>query len=244
MSAEHVACFVDKIAGRELSAEACFNKVGIGAALDKADILAVMLVRIDEAVLFGDFAHLRLVQAAQREHGVRQLLLRERVEHVALVLQGVDRLTQQITAFGFIIADLRIVAGNNIVAAKLLRTHEELVKFQVAVAVDAGVWRSAVDVGIDKTVDNVVLEAFSKVENVIGHAEAGRYATCVGYVVDRAAAVGLRNADILVGKKLHGYACAFVALLEHHQCGNAGINAAAHGDYCFLVHNISPSGLF
>ena len=87
-----------------------------------------------------------------------------------MVLQGVDSLTQQIAAFGFVVADLGIVAGNNIVAAKLLRTHEELVKFQVAVAVDAGVRRSAVNVGIDETVDNVVLEAFSKVENVIGHA--------------------------------------------------------------------------
>ena len=230
MSAEHVACLVYEVTGLEFSSQACFDEISVGAGLDKADILAVMLLGVDEAMLFGNFAHLRLVQAAEREHSVCQLLLCERIKHIALVLQRINCLAQQVASLCFIIADLRIVTGDNIVTAKLLCAYEELIEFQIAVAVNAGVRCSAVNVGVNETVDNVALKAVGKIENVVGHAKAGSYATGICYIVDRAAAVGFGNADILVGKKLHGYAGAFVALLQHHQCGNAGINAAAHGD--------------
>ena len=230
VSAEYVACLVYEVAGLKFSAQARFDKVSIGTGLDKADILAVMLLGVDEAMLFGDFAYLCLMQAAEWEHSVCQLLLCERIKHVALVLQRINCLTQQVTAFGFIIADLRIVAGDNVITAKLLCAHEKLVEFQIAVAVNAGVRRSAVNVSVNETVDNIALEAVGKVENVVRHAKAGCYAAGICYIVDRAAAVGFGNTDILVGKKLHGYAGAFVALLQHHQCGNAGINATAHSD--------------
>ena len=97
-------------------------------------------------------------------------------------------------------------------------------------AQSAGVRCSAVNVSVNKAVDNVAFKAVGKVENVVRHTKAGCYAAGICYVIDRAAAVGFGNADILVGKKLHSYTGAFVALLQHHQCGNAGINAAAHSD--------------
>ena len=230
VSAKHVACLVYEVAGLKFSSQACFDKISVGACLYKADILTVMLLSVDEAMLFGNFAYLCLMQAAEWEHSVCQLLLREGIKHVALVLQRINCLTQQVTAFGFIIADLRIVAGDNIVTAKLLCAHEKLVEFQITVAVNAGVRCSAVNVSVYETVDNVAFKAVGKVENVVRHAKAGCYAAGICYIVDRAAAVGFGNADILVGKKLHSYTGAFVALLQHHQCGNAGINAAAHSD--------------
>ena len=119
MSAKHVACLVYEVTGLKFSAQACFDEISVGAGLDKADILTVMLLSVDEAMLFGNFAHLCLMQASEREHSVCQLLLCERIKHVALVLQRINCLTQQIAAFGFIVADLRIVAGDNIITAKL-----------------------------------------------------------------------------------------------------------------------------
>ena len=230
MSAEHVACFVYKVTGIEFPAQACFDEISVGAGLDKADILTVMLLSVDEAMLFGNFAYLCLIQASEREHSVCQLLLCERIKHIALILQRINCLAQQIAAFGFIIADLRIVAGDNIVTAKLLCAHEKLVEFQITVAVNAGVRCSAVNVSVNKTVDNVAFKAVGKVENVVKHAKAGCYAAGICYIINGAAAVGFGNTDILVGKKLHGYTGAFVVLLQHHQCGNAGITAAAHSD--------------
>ena len=49
VSAKHVACLVYEVAGLKFSAQACFNEISVGAGLDKADILAVMLLGVDEA---------------------------------------------------------------------------------------------------------------------------------------------------------------------------------------------------
>lgn len=164
VSAKHVACLVYKVAGLKFSAQACFDKISVGAGLDKADILTVMLLSVDEAMLFGNFAHLCLMQASEREHSVCQLLLCERIKHIALILQGINCLAQKIASLGFIIADLRIVAGDNVITAKLLCAHEELVEFQIAVAVNAGVRCSAVNVSVNKAVDNVAFKTVGKVE--------------------------------------------------------------------------------
>ena len=48
--AKHVACLVYEVAGLKFSAQACFDKISVGAGLDKADILTVMLLSVDEAI--------------------------------------------------------------------------------------------------------------------------------------------------------------------------------------------------
>ena len=71
-------------------AELLAQPAGGVAVRDEADVVAVRLVRDQQAALGGLHAHVRLGRAAEREHRVPQLLLVEHAEHVGLVLAVVD----------------------------------------------------------------------------------------------------------------------------------------------------------
>ena len=187
-------------------------------------------ISYDEAK--GRYLLRKAVDPLKDQSYVLYSLTQEQLAHAMFPLGGLHKTQVREIAekHGFVIADLRIVTGDNVITAELLCTYEELIEFQIAVAVNAGVRCSAVNVSVNKAVDNVAFKAVGKVENVVRHTKACCYAAGICYIINGATAVGFGNANIIVGKKLHGYAGAFVALLQHHQCGNAGINAAAHGD--------------
>ena len=61
VAAKNTALGIHKIARREFATGAQLDKVRIGrAVLNEANILAVVLVRSNKAMLFGDSAHLGL----------------------------------------------------------------------------------------------------------------------------------------------------------------------------------------
>ena len=106
---------VYKVARLRFFAGQALDGGGIVAVRHKADILTVRLVRVVEALLLRDAARLALVHRAERQARVRQLILRERVEHVALVLALIERFFEQPPPV--FLLDARIVAGHNGVAA-------------------------------------------------------------------------------------------------------------------------------
>ena len=97
--------------------------------MDKANILTIVLVGSNKAVLFGDGAHLGLGKLTQRELHMGQLVLRHAVEHIALVLIGVDGLEQKVAALGLVILNASVVTGDHIITAQLLGLVEKLAKF-------------------------------------------------------------------------------------------------------------------
>ena len=97
--------------------------------MDKANILTIVLVSGNEAMLFRDSPYLRLGQITQGELHMGQLLLSHAVEHIALVLVRVDGLEQYIATLGLVIADASIVAGDHVITAQLLGLVEKLAKF-------------------------------------------------------------------------------------------------------------------
>ena len=78
-----------------LLGEIGFEKTLVVAAGDEADFLRVGLFGDHQAVLAGEFAHLRLGHAAEREQSAAQLLLREAEEEVSLVFGFVGWALQQ-----------------------------------------------------------------------------------------------------------------------------------------------------
>ena len=113
--AEHTAAFIDKVARGAVAACVARDKACVVAVRHKADILTVRLVRVVEALLLRDAARLALVHRAERHACMRELLLCERVEHVALVLALIERFFEQPPPV--FLLDARIVAGHNGVAA-------------------------------------------------------------------------------------------------------------------------------
>ena len=113
--AEHMAILIDKVARGAVASCVARDKASVVAVRHEADVLTVRLVGVVEALFLRDAARLALVHRAERQARVRQLILRERVEHVALVLALIERFFEQPPPV--FLLDARVVAGHNGVAA-------------------------------------------------------------------------------------------------------------------------------
>ena len=86
------AADVEEIARRVVLAGEILHKAGVVAVRHETDVLTVVLAGVHEVLLLGDGAHFALVQPPQRQADMRQLLLREVIEHIALVFVLVQTL--------------------------------------------------------------------------------------------------------------------------------------------------------
>ena len=80
------------------------DKGGIVPVGDEADVLALVLFRVDESLLGGDGPDLVLGQVPQGEQTVDKLVLGQVIQHIALVLLRVEGLVQQPPAAASVIA--------------------------------------------------------------------------------------------------------------------------------------------
>ena len=166
---------------------------------------------------------------------MRQLLLRQTVQHVTLILRRIQALLQQILAIRPLF-DARVMAGDDRFAAQLHRPFVQFAELQEAVALDAGIGRAPVLVIRSERADDALPELVLVIERVERHAEAVRHAAGVLGVVQAAAGLAfLQLRSLLSGKvpELHGAADAVVPFFFCQQSRDGGIHAAAHGDECF-----------
>ena len=162
--------------------------------------------------------------------GAAQLFLRHGIQDIALILGWVRSGFQEIAARVGILNNPGIVPSCDTVISQLTGTAVELIKLQKTIAVDAGIRRLAVLIGIDKTLDDILGETFRKIKDIIGHPQTIGDASGIFHILQGAAGAFSGDTGVLVGKKLHGSAGAFVALLLHQKGSDTGIDAAAHGD--------------
>ena len=230
VAAHNVAVHVQKVAVRVIFACVALHKADVVAVGHKADVLAVVLARVAEALLLGDLADGRFVHAAQRELRVRQLVLGQNVEHIALVFIGVQCFFQQPAARGGVLLDAGVVACDHIVQTVLPGKVQHFVKFHRAVAVDTGVRRAARLVGLDELGNDLFTEFLGVVHDLKRDVELERDLGGVFDVLRRAAGVEPALAQILILVQAHGRAHAAAARLLHQVGGDGAVHAAAHGD--------------
>src|SRR5207245_10638495 len=102
---------------------------------DEADFHALRLVGIGKPALPRQGAHLRLGERTERKTDQRQLLLREAMQEVALILGGVRRAEQTVPAALALYPG--VVSGHQLAGAELAGPVEEPVEFHVIVAAHA-----------------------------------------------------------------------------------------------------------
>ena len=209
------------------------DESGVVAIRDKTDVLTVRLSGVKKAQTVRQLPGLRFMEGTQWKLGVGQLLLGQHIEYIALVLACVKRLFQQIpTVFPL---DPGIMASGDGVAAQEGCPVIEMPEFQVAVAVDTGIGRPPLPVGIRKAVHHLTAKLIGEVKNVVGNPQTKRHAAGILHILQRAAGAATGNADVLVAVKGHGSADAVPAAVLQKVSGDAGINAAAHCDQ-YLTH--------
>ena len=89
MAAHHIAVCVQIIPGRIGLAGVAFHEGNVIAVGDKADILAVPLAGVDEAVLFRNAADFLFGQFPEGEADVGQLILGKGGQKISLILGAV-----------------------------------------------------------------------------------------------------------------------------------------------------------
>ena len=212
MLAQHMALPVHEWAGLRLLAGAQLNDAGIVAVRYEADILTVALSGVYKAMLLGNLTRLGLVQRAEREAQMRQLVLIQEIQHIALVLAVVHGLFQEPAAV--FLLDAGIVPRGDGITAKQLRALDELGEFHVAVAVDAGVRCRAALIGIHKAVHHLLAEAVREIEHIERHTELIGHAARILDVFERAAALFARHPGVLIVEQPHRRADTLAACLR------------------------------
>ena len=115
MRADLFSVFVNKIAGRIAFSGVLLHEADVIAVGHETDVLTVMLARVAEALLFRHLAYLCLAVCAERKDRVRELMLREVVEDITLILALVHAFFQDIPAGVLIALNARIVSGHDVV---------------------------------------------------------------------------------------------------------------------------------
>ena len=225
MPTEHLARCVDDIARFIGTATVTLQKAQVIAVGHEADILAIVLLGVDEALCLGDFAHMALLYAAQRQKRMRQLVLRHGIQHVALVFFRIESAAKCPAAVPLL--DSRVVPRSNMIAPEFFGALQQPAEFHAPIALDARVGRMARFVFLDERPHNLVFEFSGIIEHIMRNSQAKRHITRIFNIIEAATCMP-RRINVFVVIELHGGADAFVALALQQIRRHARIDAAAH----------------
>ena len=205
---------------------------GIVAVGDEADVLTVRLIRVHKAAFRRNAPHLALAQPAERKRQPRQLLLTKVTQHIALILCLICRLFE-VKAPASVLLDAGVMPGREPVAVQLLRPVQQPVEFEIAVAVDAGVWRPSGEIARGKRRHHLRGKGILKIEHIKRDAEPPCHgAGVLGILLCTAASpAGVARRVIQPHHRPDGG----VAAVHDAFCRHAAVHAAAHGDQRFHV---------
>ena len=224
------AADVEEIARRVVLSGEILHKAGVVAVRHEADVLTVVLAGVHEVLLLSDGAHFALVQTTQRQADMSQLLLREVVEHIALVFALVQTLFEQPAARGLVLLHPGIMARDHMIQPVRFRPAKQVIELHISVAVDAGIGRTAGLVDPDEFVDDLFLKVCRKIQHLVGNIHRIGHLGGVLNVPLRAAGAQALGVHGLVAGEAHGDAGAVETVPLHEPCRHRAVHTAAHGD--------------
>jgi hypothetical protein len=226
VAAEHVALLV-----HDLPFPNEMGEVGarIGAGVTgrrEAELLRIGLRRDGQAETLGERACFRLGELADREERPGERALAEHVEHVRLVLPGIEPSQQAPAVAGVVPRPPHVMPARHHVDAELVGAAQERAELDLAVAARARVRRSARLVLRGEVREHGAIEFVGQIADLEREpgdprglfrvAPRARTATSVVYAVQV--------------HEPHVRAQHVVALFVQQACGDRGIDAAGHRD--------------
>ena len=169
MLTKNISLLVNKVSCRLGIFGVVLDHASIVPVWHKANVLAVRLVCVDEAILLCNLPHLRLPQITEWKLRVCKLFLRHRIEDIALVFVFVQSFFEE--ELPVLLLDSCIVARNKIIAAQNPRSHIELVKFHVTIAVDTRIGCDPVLIAFDEFADDQIMKSIREIKHIIWDSE-------------------------------------------------------------------------
>ena len=186
-------------------------------------------------MFFGKRTDGRFFHIAQRKQRMRQLILRERIEHIALILCR-GRTVQQPAPARFI-GNAGVMTSSNVIHSHGKRLLQHGFKFNSAVAFDAGIRCAAALVLFRKGIDHIMRKSIRKIHHIMRNPQPAAHTPCVLHIVQRAASSGGTFLHPFVGTQLHGDADHLITLLLQQQGRNGAVHSAAHAHHYFFRHS-------
>ena len=190
-------------------------------------------MRIPERMPLRQLSDLRLRQFTQRKQHVRQIVLRQVVQHVALVFRRIQPAPQLVAPRCLVIRPARIMPRRNIVVPQLRTPLLQRRKLQIPVAVDARVRCPSTQIRIAKPVDHLATERAREIEREVLQPQAkGHLPRILNVALAAARALAhharAAGAGNLVVEQLHRHAAGVKARIAQQQRSHRAINPAAH----------------
>ena len=229
---QHISVGIHKVSRGTFLPAVAADKSGIIAVRNKAYILTVVLIGVLKTALRSDLPGRMLILIAQRELHVGQLLLGQNIENITLVFGRVHCFEQLIASALFVIAHSCIVTGHQYIAAQFFHLLVQMLKFELSVALDAGIGRAAVKVFVDEGLDHFLPEQVLIVHDMVGNPDLLCHAAGVLRILERTAGIHQIHSHNIVFIQPHCAAHTIISLARHHPGSNAAVHAAAHRDQC------------
>ena len=199
----------------------------------EADLLGIGLLGHGQADLLRDPADLLLGVVPQGHEGRGELVLAEPVEHVGLVLGGMQGLFDRVSAV-IQADDVGVVAGGDAVRFHDLCRVEHFFPLEEAVAFDAGVGRPAAEVAVYKRIHDLFGKFLHAVESIVADAEL--LSDAAGVVNLAAAALGAVSR--IPGAE--GHTADFISFFLQQVCRNGAVHTSGQADK-YSFHNIDET---
>ena len=232
---QHSAVLRHKLPGGQFFSRPAPQECIIVPIRHKADILAIRLFCHHQSAFLRYGAYLRLGVLPQRQPQHGQLLLRQVIQHIALVLFGMNGSFQLPAAGRFIVAAAGIVPGRHQVKAQLPELMGKGPKFNISVAADAGVRRAPAQVFLRKGPYHLLPEQVFIIQHIVRNAQLLAHIGRVPHIVGAAAAGFQRG----VVPQLKGHTGHLISLLFQQVRRHRAIHSAAHAYHDLPGHRCS-----
>ena len=154
-----------------LDSRVLFHKVGVGSALHEADLLRLRLLGSRQSPEPRNLANLRLGQIAQREDGLRELVLGHPEEKIRLILVPIPAAQQEPSAQRLVILYARVVTGCDTVGSNAGCLFDQVMELHVVVAEDAGARRLAVEIGLHERANDGIFKVLLQIQDVVRNSD-------------------------------------------------------------------------
>ena len=199
---------------------------------DEAHARGILLFAVGQTGFLRDFAHLRLGQAADREHRLFQRVLPEHIEEVALVFVAVRSAQKQLFAVRRV-AELAEMPRRQPVRAELHRKIQKRLEFDLPIAEHVGVRRAPAPVFVEEIGKHAVVIFLDEIDGVIRNIDLFADAAHVRPV----RFAGADAVVVLLFPVFHKHADDLMPGAFEQERGHGGIHAAghAHHDSCHFT---------
>ena len=231
MPSDRVTVLIQNVAVRIGLSSPAPDKPRIVSVRNKADVLTVPFFGVDQFVRLRKLPCFTLVKRTEGKAKIAELLLRQHVQDIALVLLFIDSLKKLPAPQIFTVGCARVMPGGQNVISCLFCRLQQGVKFQVTVAVDAGVRSPACLIFLYESADNRLLKAFGKAHGFMRDPKLPADKGSVLLIRIAAAAFLAACLVAALPVQTHRDACAVVSRILHQQGCDGAVHAAAHGNH-------------